>query len=243
MPCSCYAPCGCYAMSTTSTHIIFKHILQHSCTFLKHFYHFYCYTNSSSFTIHKSPINDCQQTQLVHAPSAVLFASSPSSLSSFTSTNFHWLADTGATSHMTPHHHWIRNYSPLQIPNNSIVYLSWVGSVVFNPIIDGKATQTVEFSRILHIPSLQNNLLACLFLTKHKDLKIHIDSHNMDFIHHGQLLFCAPIEPNNCALVPLNHFLSLQTGHPHFLLHTLSGTVAVVTTILQTPPRCTRKIW
>jgi len=56
-------------------------------------------------------------------------ASSPSSLSSSTSTNFHWLADTGATSHMTPHCHWIRNYSPIQIPiqlaNNSIVYSWW----------------------------------------------------------------------------------------------------------------------
>ena len=30
--------------------------------------------------------------------------------------NFDWLADTGATSHMTPHRHWVPNYSPLRIP-------------------------------------------------------------------------------------------------------------------------------
>jgi hypothetical protein len=27
--------------------------------------------------------------------------------------DFHWLADTGATSHMTPHRAWMRNYTPL----------------------------------------------------------------------------------------------------------------------------------
>jgi hypothetical protein len=30
--------------------------------------------------------------------------------------DFDWNADTGATSHMTPHHHWIRNYTPLCNP-------------------------------------------------------------------------------------------------------------------------------
>lgn len=27
-----------------------------------------------------------------------------------------WTADTGATSHMTPHRHWLRNYQPKRIP-------------------------------------------------------------------------------------------------------------------------------
>ena len=39
-------------------------------------------------------------------------ASDPSASSSSTPPNFDWLADTGATSHMTPHRHWVRNYSP-----------------------------------------------------------------------------------------------------------------------------------
>jgi hypothetical protein len=38
-----------------------------------------------------------------------------------------WNADTGATSHMTPHCHWLCNYAPRCIPiklaNNSIVYI------------------------------------------------------------------------------------------------------------------------
>ena len=73
--------------------------------------------------------------------------------------------------------------------------------MVFNPIINGKATQSVEFSRVLHVPSLQNNLLACLFLTKNKEFIIQINSHQMEFIRHGKTLFCAPIGSNNCALL------------------------------------------
>src|SRR6266540_2612133 len=57
----------------------------------------------------------------------------------------------------------------------------------------------VEFSRVLHVPSLQNNLLACIFLTKYRDFEIQINSHQMDFICHGRTLFCAPIGSNNCA--------------------------------------------
>jgi len=48
--------------------------------------------------------------------------------------------------------------------------------------------------------------LACLFLTKHKDFKIHIDSHKMELQLDQTTVFS--------SLVPLNHFLSLQTGHP-----------------------------
>jgi len=71
--------------------------------------------------------------------------------------------------------------------------------VVFNPVIGGKAFQPVEFTRVLHVPSLQNNLLSCLYLTKHKGFKIRIDSHQMDFNHDGRTLFCSPIGSTNCA--------------------------------------------
>ncbi len=59
-------------------------------------------------------------------------ASALSTSSSPTPPNLEWLADTGATSHMTPHHHWVRNYSPLRMPirlaDNSIIYSSGVGT-------------------------------------------------------------------------------------------------------------------
>jgi len=79
--------------------------------------------------------------------------------------------------------------------------------VVFNPVIGGKASQPVEFTRVLHVPLLQNNLLSCLYLAKHKGIKIHINSQQMDF---SVLQLGLPTVPT--SLVPLNHLLSLPTG-------------------------------
>ena len=56
--------------------------------------------------------------------------------------DFDWIPDSGATSHMTPHRHWIRNYTPFRVPiklaDNSIIYSAGVGTVVFNPVVKGK---------------------------------------------------------------------------------------------------------
>ncbi|TFK17552.1 hypothetical protein FA15DRAFT_551997, partial [Coprinopsis marcescibilis] len=53
--------------------------------------------------------------------------------------DFHWIPDTGATAHMTPHGHWLRDYKPLHIPvrlaDHSIVYTAGVGSMVFEPVL------------------------------------------------------------------------------------------------------------
>ena len=54
-----------------------------------------------------------------------------------TSSNiFHWNADTGAMSHMTPHKNWIRNYRPYRVPvkfaDHRIIDSEGVGSVLFS---------------------------------------------------------------------------------------------------------------
>jgi hypothetical protein len=72
--------------------------------------------------------------------------------------NFDWNADTGATSHMTPHCYWVQNYTPLCIPiklaDNTVIYSAGVGTVLFNPVISGKPSRAVEFTRVLHVPQL-----------------------------------------------------------------------------------------
>ncbi|KAG2030698.1 hypothetical protein BDR03DRAFT_1016848 [Suillus americanus] len=76
---------------------------------------------------------------------------------------------TGATSHMTPHRHYICNYTPKRVPirlaDSTIVYSAGVGSVVFNPVSVGevKSLRAVEFTRVLHVPDLHNNLLSVLY--------------------------------------------------------------------------------
>jgi len=53
-----------------------------------------------------------------------------------------WNTDTGATSHMTPHRHWIRNYTPYQVPirlaDNRVIYSEGVGTIVFRPLVNKK---------------------------------------------------------------------------------------------------------
>ena len=119
--------------------------------------------------------------------------------------DFDWIADTGATSHMTPHRHWLRDYTPLCIPiklaDHSVIYSAGIGTVIFNPVINGQSVQPVQFSRVLHVPQLRNNLLACLYLTRHKQFHIHIDAEHLHFKLHNKVLFCASINSNNSALL------------------------------------------
>ena len=98
---------------------------------------------------------------------------------------------------MTPHRNWIRDYTPYRVPirlaDNSVVYSEGVGSVLFQPIIDGKIARDIELSRVLHVPALKNNLLAVLFLTRKRGFNVHIGSDTMQFDIHGQTLFTARI--------------------------------------------------
>ena len=92
--------------------------------------------------------------------------------------NFDWNADSGATSHMTPHSHWIRNYTPFWTPirlaNDHIVYSAGIGSVRFIPIIGGKKAQVVEFTQVLHVPDLRTNLLSILYFTRQNQFTVTI---------------------------------------------------------------------
>ena len=53
-----------------------------------------------------------------------------------------WNEDTGATSHMTPHRHWFRTYTPFGTPvrlaNGQLIHSTGVGTVQFEPVINGK---------------------------------------------------------------------------------------------------------
>ena len=118
-----------------------------------------------------------------------------------------WNADTGATSHMTPHRHWLRDYTPLHVPirlaDNTTVYSKGVGNVVFKPVISGKVTRAVKFTRVLHIPDLQNNLLTVLYLSRQRGIDVHISPTDlaMKFSLNGEQLFVAPINPDNSAFL------------------------------------------
>ncbi|KAG8869635.1 hypothetical protein FRB97_000919 [Tulasnella sp. 331] len=74
------------------------------------------------------------------------------------SADHNWNTDTGATSSMTPHLHWIRNLTlcriPVHIANDEVVYAEGRGDVLFQPIVDGEKAPPVLFSRVLYVPAL-----------------------------------------------------------------------------------------
>jgi transposase InsO family protein len=147
----------------------------------------------------------CDKDMEFAGNASALSTYNPSDPSTSPDTDFDWIADTGATSHMTPHRHWVRNYTPLRIPiklaNHSIIYSAGIGTVVFNPVVKGKRIRSVEFSRVLHVPQLRNNLLSVLYLAKHKHYKIAIDHICLAFRIAGKLIFNASILDSNCALL------------------------------------------
>ena len=78
-----------------------------------------------------------------------------------------WNADTVASSHMTPHHHWLRNYKlcciEVKLADGSSIYSEGIDSVLFKPVINGSPAQQVEFTNVLHVPALRSNLFSVLF--------------------------------------------------------------------------------
>ena len=107
---------------------------------------------------------------------------------------------------MMPHCYWLWNYIlkcvPIKLVDNTIVYLAGVGSVVFKPVIDGKNSWVVEFSNVLHVPELQNNLLSVLYLTHHLGFVVYINATHMSFSHSsGPSLFVTTINNHNVVFL------------------------------------------
>ena len=106
---------------------------------------------------------------------------------------------------MTPHHQWLRNYSPLCVPirlaDHTIVYSAGVSTVVIHPVVDGIETRSVELTRVLHVLQLRNNLLACLYLTKRKGIRMEVDADTMHFKFKGTTLFQATVTSQNTGIL------------------------------------------
>ena len=100
---------------------------------------------------------------------------------------------------MTPHCFWLWDYTPLcvliRLADNTVIYSKGVGNVVFNPVISGRVARPVEFTWVLHVPKLQHNLLAVLYLSRHLGINIHISSTEctMVFSINGEQLFVGQI--------------------------------------------------
>jgi hypothetical protein len=127
----------------------------------------------------------------------------------------HWITDTGATSHMTPNRHWFKEYKPCKVPvglaDNNLVYAAGVGSIVFCPRKNGPSSLQIEFTNVLHVPLLANNLLSVLTLTKNHNFEVNIKQSTMSFLLKSQLVCQAVISEDNSAL--LDGFMVVQAAN------------------------------
>ena len=114
-----------------------------------------------------------------------------------------WNADTGASCHMTPHLHWIRNLVPhrmeIKLADGSSVFSRGKGSVLFEPVFNGETLQQVEFTNVLYVPDLRNNLISVLYLSLHKGFSIQIEDDLMEFRRGDSTLFTATINSSVTA--------------------------------------------
>ena len=122
-----------------------------------------------------------------------------------TSTNNDWNTDMGASSHMTPHWHWIQNYQtkqvPIKLPDDTTIYSEGVGSVPFELWITGRTRKTLELHWVLHVPKIQNNLLSVIHLTWSGPFNVTISSQKMEFCEDGNLRIIARLNDNNSAFL------------------------------------------
>ncbi len=124
-------------------------------------------------------------------------------LGSLSATTSEWLPDTGATSHMIPHRDWFRKYEkhevPIKLANGAIVWSAGIGTVRIQP--SQKSSREIEFTRVLHVPSLSSCLFSVLYLTKHKGFIVTILPDRILFERDKTTVFTASISvTSNSAL-------------------------------------------
>jgi hypothetical protein len=119
-----------------------------------------------------------------------------------THTDTHWIADLGATSHMSTQRHWFKTLKPHIIPirvaNNAIVYSKGTGSVILEPL--DKSLNPLLLSCVLYVPALQNNLLSVLHLVSTHRFRVKIEGTEMLFLQDARPMFTATIRKNTAWL-------------------------------------------
>jgi hypothetical protein len=139
-----------------------------------------------------APSTGAKVTELA-ASASVRLAGSPD-----TDTDAHWIADTGAASHMSPRRSWFTKLEPLaipiRVPNDYVVYSEGVGSVVLKPA--DESLHPVLLSRVLYVSALQNNLVSVLHLVANHRFHVEIEGKGMAFLQNGKRRFTAAIRDN-----------------------------------------------
>jgi hypothetical protein len=108
-----------------------------------------------------------------------------------------WVADTGASAHMTFNCHWMHNMTPHCIPihlaDGSVIHSEGIGSVQFTAVVHGRSMVPLEFTNVLYVPTLSSNLLSVLYLTMHRSFTTLIERDALHFIWDNKIQFQAQV--------------------------------------------------
>jgi hypothetical protein len=114
----------------------------------------------------------------------------------------HWIADSGATSHMSTQRRWFKTFEPHVVPirvaNDAIVYSEGIGLIVMEPL--DKSLDPVCLSCVLYVPALQNNLFAVLHLVTSHCFQVVIEGTVMEFLRNGVRILTATIRDKTAWL-------------------------------------------
>jgi hypothetical protein len=131
-----------------------------------------------------------------------------------------WIADTGASAHMTFNRHWMRNLTPhriaIRLADGSIIYSEGIGSVQLTAVVNGQESGPLEFSNVLYVPNLSSNLLSVLYLTMHCSFITLIEKDILHFIRDCKIQFQAQVTASNSAFllretIPVQQLASLSS--------------------------------
>jgi transposase InsO family protein len=119
-----------------------------------------------------------------------------------THTDAHWIADSGATSHMSTQRRWFKTFEPHVVPirvaNNAIVYSEGISSIVME-LLD-ESLDPVCLSRVLYVPALHNNLFAVLHLVTSHCFRVVIEGTVMEFLRNSVRILTATIRDKTAWL-------------------------------------------
>ena len=115
----------------------------------------------------------------------------------------------------------MRNLKPhrvqIRLADGSVVYSEGVGSVRFNPVVNGQEMAPLEFTNVLYVPALCSNLFSVLYLTLHRHFTVCIEQDTMYFIRDNKIAFQAKTGASNSAFlvgdtIPVEEFASLSSA-------------------------------
>ena len=106
---------------------------------------------------------------------------------------------------------------PINLANGTVLYSEGIGTVWFNPVIDGQEMEPVEFSNVLFVPTLSSNLFSVLYLTMYCHFKVIIEGDTLNFLRDAQITLQARVSLSNNAFltgetIPVEEFASLSSS-------------------------------